>query len=113
MGIKILSLSKNEDFKKILSGRKINNYYSTIFFKKLSHKNNNSLNLSIITKRKLGKAVQRNKIKRRLKNIMRDITKNININCKYSYLVIAKKIVFNHRFEDIKQELFLDFEKIR
>ena len=66
MGIKILSLSKNEDFKKILSGKKINNYYSTIFFKKLSNKNNNRLNLSIITKRKLGKAVQRNKIKRRL-----------------------------------------------
>ena len=33
MGIKILSLSKNEDFKKILSGKKINNYYSTIFLK--------------------------------------------------------------------------------
>ena len=30
MGIKILSLSKNEDFKKILSGKKINNHYSTI-----------------------------------------------------------------------------------
>ena len=70
MGIKILSLSKNEDFKKILSGKKINNYYSTIFLKKLSNKNNNRLNLSIITKKKLGKAVQRNKIKRRLKNII-------------------------------------------
>ena len=79
MGIKILSLSKNEDFKKILSGRKINNFYSTIFFKKLSRKNNNSLNLSIITKRKLGKAVQRNKIKRRLKNIINYILKSIKI----------------------------------
>ena len=53
MGIKILSLSKNEDFKKILSGKKINNYYSTIFFKKLTNKNNNRLNLSIITKKRV------------------------------------------------------------
>ena len=44
---------------------------------------------------------------------MRDIIKNININCKYSYLVIAKKIVFNHKFEDIKKELFLNFKKIK
>ena len=44
---------------------------------------------------------------------MRGITKNIKINCKYSYLVIAKKIVFSHKFEDIKNELFLDFKKIK
>ena len=61
----------------------------------------------------MGNAVIRNKIKRRLKNIMRDISKNININYKYSYLVIAKKIVFNHKFEDIKRELFLNFKKIK
>ena len=34
MKSKISSLSKNEDFKNLLSGRKINNQYSTIFFKK-------------------------------------------------------------------------------
>ena len=33
---KIVSLSKNEDFKSILSGKKISNKYLTIFFKKLS-----------------------------------------------------------------------------
>ena len=76
MGIKILSLSRNEDFKKILTGRKVNNYYSTIFYKRVSSKHDNVLNLSIITKRKLGKAVQRNKIKRRLKNIVNYIKKN-------------------------------------
>ena len=35
---KIVSLSKNEDFKSILSGNKISNKYLTIFFKKLSDK---------------------------------------------------------------------------
>ena len=61
---KIVSLSKNEDFKLILSGKKISNKYLTIFFKKLSDKNNNSLNISFVTKKKIGNAVTRNKIKR-------------------------------------------------
>ena len=112
MGIKILSLSKNEDFKKILSGKKINNHYSTIFFKKLTNKNNNRLNLSIITKRKLGRAVQRNKIKRRLKNIINYILKSIKINSKYSYLIIAKKNVLDSKYSDIKETMLVDFKKI-
>ena len=33
MRSKIVSLSKNEDFKSILNGEKISNKYSTIFFK--------------------------------------------------------------------------------
>tara|TARA_Y100001980_G_C14318368_1_gene139973 strand:+ start:203 stop:544 length:342 start_codon:yes stop_codon:yes gene_type:complete len=113
MKVRICSLSKNEDFRSILNGKKINNKYSTIFFKKLDRLDSKKLNISFIAKKKLGNAIIRNKIKRRLKNIMRDITKNININYKYSYLVIAKKIVFNHKFEDIKKELFLDFKKIK
>ena len=112
MGIKILSLSKNEDFQKILSGKKINNYYSTIFFKKLLYKNNNTLNISIIAKRKLGKAVQRNKIKRRLKNIINYILKSIKINLKYSYLIIAKKNVLDSKYSDIKETMIVDFKKI-
>jgi len=113
MKVRICSLSKNEDFRSILNGKKINNKYSTIFFKKLDRLDSKKLNISFIAKKKLGNAIIRNKIKRRLKNIMRDITKNININYKYSYLVIAKKIVFNHKFEDIKRELFLEFKKIK
>ena len=51
MKSKIISLSKNEDFKKILSGKKLSNKYSTIFFRKLSDKDNKKLNISFITKK--------------------------------------------------------------
>ena len=112
MGIRILSLSKNEDFKKVLSGKKINNFYSTIFFKKLSSKYGNNLYISIITKRKLGKAVQRNKIKRRLKNIINSILKSIKINLDYSYLIIAKKNVLDSKYSDIKKSILIDFKKV-
>ena len=113
MKVRIISLSKNEDFRSILNGKKISNKYSTIFFKKLDHLNSSQLNISFIAKKKLGNAVIRNKIKRRLKNIMRDLVKQLKINCKYSYLIIAKKIVFNDKFLDIKKELFLDFKRIK
>ena len=71
MNIKIKSLSKNEDFKKLLNGRKISNSYLTIFFKKIPDKKNTCLNISFVAKKKMGKAVDRNKIKRRIKEIIR------------------------------------------
>ena len=84
---KIVSLSKNEDFKSILSGKKISNKYLTIFFKKLSDKNNNKLNISFVVKKKIGNAVKRNKIKRRLRNIMNDANKKFN---KIGHLIFLK-----------------------
>jgi len=52
MKSKIISLSKNEDFKTILGGKKISNKYLTIFFKKLSSKDPKKLNISFVTKKK-------------------------------------------------------------
>jgi ribonuclease P protein component len=110
---KIVTLSKNEDFKSILGGKKISNKYLTIFFKKLSNKDSKKLNISIVTKKKIGNAVKRNKIKRRLRNIMNDAAKKIDLNLKYCYLLIAKISVLNEPYENIKQTLFSDFEKIK
>ena len=113
MKSKIVSLSKSEEFKSILGGRKISNKYLTIFFKQLSGKDIKKLNISIITKKKIGNAVKRNKIKRRLRNIMNDASKKINLNLKYCYLLIAKTSVLNDPYENIKQTLFSDFKKIK
>ena len=113
MKSKILALSKNEEFKKLLQQKKISNKYVTIFFGYLNNKNKNRLNISFVTKKKIGNAVKRNKIKRRLKNIMNDAYKKISINLKYSYLVIAKSTMLNNDFKKIKETLFLEFEKIK
>ncbi len=113
MKIKISSLSKKEDFKSIIKGRKINNKYLTIFFKKLSDKNDKKLNISFVAQKKIGNAVKRNKIKRRLRNIMNDAIKKIKLNFQYSYLLIAKKNVLEDEYENIKKTLFIDFEKIK
>ena len=113
MKSKLSSLSKNEDFKSLLGGKKVSNKYLTIFFKKLSGKNNKKLNISFVAKKKTGNAVQRNKIKRRLKNIMNLAIKKININYNYSYLLIAKKTVLEDEYNNIKQTIFTDFQRIK
>ena len=113
MKSKIISLSKNEDFKSILGGKKLSNKYLTIFFRKLSDKDNKKLNISFVTKKKIGNAVNRNKIKRRLRNIMNDATKKININFNYCYILIARSSILKDSYENIKETLFSEFEKIK
>ena len=66
-----------------------------------------------MTKKKIGNAVKRNKIKRRLKNIMNEAVKKISINFTYSYLIIAKSTMLNDNYTDIKEVLFESFKKIK
>ena len=113
MKSKILALSKNEEFKKLLKKKKITNKYVTIFFGKLNNKDHKKLNISFVTKKKLGNAVKRNKIKRRLRNIMNDAFKKISLKLDYSYLVIAKPTMLNSKFKEIKQTLFEELSKIK
>ena len=113
MRSKIIALSKNEEFKTLLKKKKTSNKYVTIFFGNLKNKSNNHLNISFVAKKKIGNAVKRNKIKRRLRNILNDATKKISIKLNYSYLVIAKPTMLNNEFNNIKKTLFHEFEKIK
>ena len=113
MKSKIIALSKNEEFKSLLKKKKVSNKYVTIFFGNLQNKSDKKLNISFVTKKKIGNAVKRNKIKRRLRNIMNDAVKKISIKFKYSYLVIAKSTMLNNDFKNIKEKLFQEFEKIK
>ena len=114
MKSKIVALSKNEDFKNLLKKKKISNRYLTIYFGLLNEKNNKKLNISFVTKKKqIGNAIKRNKIKRRLKNIVNEMVKKIPLNFNYSYLVIAKITMLNNEYTIIKDTLFQDFKRIK
>ena len=113
MKSKILALSKNEEFKNLLKQKKISNKYVTIFFGSLANKDINKLNISFVTKKKIGNAVKRNKIKRRLRNIVNDAVKKVSLKFNYSYLVIAKQSMLNNEYKIIKETLFQDLEKIK
>ena len=113
MKSKILALSKNEEFKNLLNKKRLSNKYVTIFFGILDNKNNKRLNISFVTKKKIGNAVKRNKIKRRLRNIINDAVKKISIKFSYSYLVIAKPTMLNNEYTNIKETIIQNFEKIK
>ena len=113
MKSKIVALSRNQDFKDLINEKKITNKYVTIFFGKLKNKNFKNLNISFVTKKKIGNAVKRNKIKRRLKNIINLAVKKISVKFEYSYLVIAKSTMLNNEFKKIKETLFQDLKKIK
>ena len=114
MKSKIVALSKNEDFKSLLKKKKISNKYVTLFFGTLQNKNNEKFNISFVTKKKqIKNAVQRNKVKRRLRSIMNDLAKKVPINFSLSYLIIAKTTMLNNEYRVIKETLFQDFKKIK
>ena len=113
MRSKIVALSKNEEFRSLLKEKKTSNKFVTIFFGHLIKKDNKKLNISFVTKKKIGNAVKRNKIKRMLRNIMNDAVKKISLKYDYSYLVIAKSTMLNNDFKIIKKTLFQEFKKIK
>ena len=113
MKSKITSLSKSEDFKSILGGKKISNKYLTIFFKKLSDKDYKKLNISFVTKKKIGNAVNRNKIKRKLRNITNEAVNKIPIKFDYSYLIIAKNTILKNNYTEVKEKMFAEFNSIK
>ena len=113
MKSKILALSRNEEFKNLLKQKKISNKYVTIFFGNLTNKDSGKLNISFVTKKKIGNAGKRNKIKRRLRNILNEAVKKISIKFKYSYLVIAQPTMLNNEYKIIKETLFQDLKKIK
>ena len=113
MKSKILALSTNYDFKILINEKKVSNKYATIFYGVLKNKNNQKLNISFVAKKKIGNAVKRNKIKRRLKNIINDTVKKISVKLDYSYLVIAKPTMLSNDYTNIKETIFQSFEKIK
>ena len=111
--IKFKSLNKSKDFLKILRKKRLHTKYFTIYYDKNSMNHDKFLNISFVTKRKLGNAVKRNRIKRRLRHIMRDAINKISLNLNYSYLIIAKSTVLKDEYTSIKKTMFSNFEGIK
>tara|TARA_B110000438_G_C15562960_1_gene541972 strand:+ start:190 stop:546 length:357 start_codon:yes stop_codon:yes gene_type:complete len=113
--IKFKSLNQSKDFLKILKKKKINTKYFTIYFDKdFKSKINNFLNMSFVMKKKIGNAVKRNKIKRKLKYAVQKILnekKLIDLN--YTYVIFGKDNVYKDKFSNIFDEVNKTFKKIK
>ena len=55
----------------------------------------------------------RNKAKRRLRNIIHNISKDLKINLNYSYLLIVKKNLIQDKYQNVKNILYEEFNNIK
>ena len=102
------SLSGSEEFKEVLSGKKLNSHLFTIFYKsKNFNDKKNSIQLSCVAAKKLGNAVKRNKMRRRLKMAARRAIIGIEnkFKRKFKYAIFAKSKIYNENYQNIVNEL--------
>ena len=115
--IKFKSLNQNKEFLKVLKKKRINTKYFTVYFDKNS-KNfksgfNKYLNISFVMRKKIGNAVTRNKIKRKLKYAIQKISKKKRIiDLNYTYVIFGKNNVYKDKFSLVLNEVNEMFKKI-
>ena len=113
--IKFKSLNQSEHFVKILKKKKINTKYFTLYFDKNLNKNMNKyLNISFVARKKIGNAVTRNKIKRKLKSAVQKILREKQpIDLNYTYVVFGKNNVYKDQFALVLNKVNEAFKKIK
>jgi len=114
--IKFKSLNQSQQFLKILKKKRINSKYFTIYFEKMPISKNKSkiLNISFVMKKKIGNAVVRNKVKRKLKAAVQKVLLDKQlIDLNYTYVIFGKNNVYKDKFLMIVNEVNEIFKKIK
>ena len=112
--IKFKSLNHNKDFVKVLKKKKLNTKYFTVYFDRNSKNIDKYLNISFVMKKKVGNAVIRNKIKRKLKYAVQKIIKEKQlIDLNYTYVIFGKNNVYKDKFVFVFDEVNKTFKKIK
>ena len=114
--IKFKSLNQSKKFQSILRKKKINNKYFNIYFEKNFDnfkKDEKVLNISFIMKKKVGNAVTRNKIKRKLKAAVQKILREKEtIDLNRTYVIFGRNNVYKDKFQLVYSEINNVFKKI-
>ena len=116
--IKFRSLNQSKEFLKILKKKRLNTKYFTLYFgKNLKNFKNDFdkyLNISFVMKKKVGNAVTRNKIKRKLKYAVQKISEEKQlIDLNYTYIIFGKNNVYKDKFALVLNEVNETFKKIK
>ena len=114
--VKLESLKKSNQFRKALKEKKIHTDYFSIFAAKnfIKPKNKASLLISFVMKKKIGKAVKRNKIRRKLKAIVQKLLKKKGaINKNYTYIVFGKSNAYSQKHNVLLQSMEKSFSKLK
>ena len=115
--VQLESLKKSNQFRKALKEKKIHSDYFSIFAAKnfFKAKRKDNLLISFVMKKKIGNAVKRNKIRRKLKVIVQKLLKKRGaINKDYTYIVFGKSNTYAQKQDVIlplMEKCFSKFKK--
>ena len=114
---KLESLKKNSHFETVLKNRVVNNDLFSIyrvknFIKKKT--NGKKLYISFVMRKKVGNAVKRNRIKRKLKSIVQKLLKiNSAINSNYTYIIFGKAKIYGEHSGDLFEKMKKSFKEMK
>ena len=114
--VKLESLKKSYQFKRTLKEKKVHSEFFSIFatknFYQPEYKSN--LIISFVMKKKIGNAVKRNKIRRKLKAIVINLLKIKGaINKDYTYIVFGKPKAYKEKQNILLPAMVECFKKIK
>ena len=114
--VKLESLKKSNPFKQTLKEKRVHSDFFSIFAAKNFYKPKNKTNLliSFIMKKKIGNAVKRNKIRRKLKAIVQKLLKKRGaISKDYTYIVFGKSNAYLQKQSTLMPLMEKTFNKIK
>ena len=114
--VKLESLKKSNQFKKALKEKKFHTDYFSLFAAKnfIKPKQKNNLLISFVMKKKIGNAVKRNKIRRKLKAIVQKLLKKRGaINKDYTYIVFGKSNAYAQKQDVLLPLMEKSFSKLK
>ena len=114
--VKLESLKKSNQFKQTLKEKRVHSDFFSIFAAKNFYKPKNKTNLliSFIMKKKIGNAVKRNKIRRKLKAIVQKLLKKRGaISKDYTYIVFGKSNAYIQKQSKLMSLMEKGFNKIK
>ena len=114
--VKLESLKKNNQFRKALKEKKVHTDYFSIFAAKnfFKPKIKSNLLISFVMKKKIGNAVKRNKIRRKLKAIVQKLLKKRGaINKDYTYIVFGKSNAYAQKQDVLLPLMEKSFSKLK
>ena len=111
----LISLKKSSHFKLALKEKRFHSDFFSIFAaKNFIKKNKNHLIISFVMKKKIGNAVKRNKIRRKLKAIVIKLIKIKGaINKDYTYIVFGKSKAYEEKYDILHKAMIKCFKKIK
>ena len=114
--VKLESLKKSNQFRKALKKKKVHSDYFSIFAAKNFYKPKykTDLLISFVMKKKIGNAVKRNKIRRKLKAIVQKLLKKRGaIDKDYTYIVFGKSNAYAEKQSVLMPAMIECFNKIK